>query len=198
MRDKFSELIEKGVASFEYTPICGETPSQCPICRMYNNVWGAASDTHMAHAADGNIYITGRVIGWERQFQHMKWATEFGGVKFSDSGFFSLDDFLYKNDLDIIVTTLNGDVVAKVIDRVKPKDLVPTPTQSVAMESGINKPLATLTLDRNENTLKECFKGTIDEVVENLNSNCMVKGTNWIVSDGKIRGKVDGKIIEII
>ena len=27
----------------------------------------------------------------------MRWATEFGGVKFSDSGFFSLDDFLYKN-----------------------------------------------------------------------------------------------------
>ena len=127
----------------------------------------------------------------------MRRATEFGGVKFSDSGFFSLDDFLYKNDLDIIVTALNGDVVAKVIDRVKPKDLVPTPTQSVAMESGINKPLATLTLDRNENTLKECFKGTIDEVVENLNSNSMVKGTNWIVSDGKIRGEVDGKIIEL-
>ena len=196
MRDKFSELIAQGVASFEYTPICGESPSQCPLCRLYNNLWGAASDTHMAVAEDGKTYITGRAIGWERIMSTMRWSQTIGGVDFKHSGYWSLDDMLYKMNKDLMITTLNGDVVAEVIDRVSPKD-VNIPTKAVAMESGINKPLSTLTLDRNENTLKECFKGTIDDVVENLNKNCMIKGTNWIVSEGRILGKVDGKIIEL-
>ena len=197
MRDKFSELIEKGVASFEYTPICGELPEQDPICRFYNNVFGAASDTHMACAADGNRYITGRVVGWEKQWTTLMTWSEFGGVKFKDSGFWSLSDFLYAHNLEANISVLNGDVVAIVTSRVKPSEDYKVPTKAVAVESGINKPLSTLTLDRNENTLKECFKGTIDDVVENLNKNCMIKGTNWIVSEGRILGKVDGKIIEL-
>lgn len=196
MRDKFSELIAQGVASFEYAPICGELPSQCPLCRLYNNLWGAASDTHMAIAEDGKTYITGRAIGWERIMNTMRWSQTFGGVDFKHSGYWSLDDMLYKMDKDLMITTLNGDVVVEVIDRVSQKD-INIPTKAVAMESGINKPLAALTLNRNENTLKECFKGTIDDVVENLNKNCMIKGTNWIVSEGRILGKVDGKIIEL-
>ena len=197
MRDKFSELIEKGVASFEYTPICGELPEQDPICRFYNNVFGAASDTHMACAADGNRYITGRVVGWEKQWTTLMTWSEFGGVRFKDSGFWSLGDFLYAHDLEAKISVLNGDVVAAITPRVKPEDHYAAPTKAVAMESGINKPLASLTLDRNENTLKECFTGTIDDAVENLNKNCMIKGTNWIVSEGRILGKVEGKIIEL-
>ena len=197
MRDKFSELIAQRVASFEYTPICGELPEQDPICRFYNNVFGAASDTHMACAADGNRYITGRVVGWEKQWTTLMTWSEFGGVRFKDSGFWSLSDFLYANNLEANVTMLNGDVVAVVTPRVKSEDDYAAPTKAVAIESGINKPLASLTLDRNENTLKECFKGTIDDAVENLNKNCMIKGTNWIVSEGRILGKVDGKIIEL-
>jgi hypothetical protein len=197
MRDKFSELIAQGVASFEYTPICGELPEQDPICRFYNNVFGAASDTHMACAADGNRYITGRVVGWERSWENFKYLGEFGGVTFKHSGFWSLSDFLYANDLEANVTILNGDVVAVVTPRVKSEDHYVAPTKAVAMESGINKPLSTLAVDRKETTVKECFKGTIDDVVENLNKNCMVKGTNWIISEGRILGKVDGKIIEL-
>ena len=196
MRDKFSELIAQGVASFEYTPICDEVPSQCPICRLYNNLWGAASDTHMAVAGDGETYITGRAIGWERMMSTMRWSQTFGGVDFKHSGYWSLDDMLYKMNKDLIVTTLNGDVVAKLVDRIEPKD-INIPTKAVTMESGINKPLSTLTIDRNEDTLKECFKGTADEIIENLNTNYMIKGTNWIVSEGRILGKVDGKIIEL-
>lgn len=197
MRDKFSELIAQGVASFEYTPICGELPEQDPICRFYNNVFGAASDTHMACAADGNRYITGRVVGWERSWENFKYLGEFGGVTFKHSGFWSLSDFLYANDLEANVTILNGDVVAVVTPRIKQSGDYAAPSKAVAMESGINKPLSTLAVDRKETTVKECFKGTIDDVVENLNKNCMVKGTNWIVSEGRILGKVDGKIIEL-
>ena len=197
MRDKFSELIAQGVASFEYTPICGELPEQDPICRFYNNIFGAASDTHMACAADGNRYITGRVVGWEKQWTTLMTWSEFGGVRFKDSGFWSLSDFLYAHGLEAYMSILNGDVVAVVVPRVKSDEKYEAPTKAVAVESGINKPLASLTLDRNENTLKECFKGTIDDAVENLNKNCMIKGTNWIVSEGRILGKVDGKIIEL-
>ena len=197
MRDKFSELIAQGVASFEYTPICCELPEQDPICRFYNNVFGAASDTHMACTADGNRYITGRVVGWEKQWTTLMTWSEFGGVRFKDSGFWSLSDFLYAYGLEVNITILNGDVVAVVVPRVRSDKKYEAPTKAVAMESGINKPLASLTLDRNENTLKECFKGTIDDAVENLNKNCMIKGTNWIVSEGRILGKVDGKIIEL-
>lgn len=195
MRDKFSELIAQGVASFEYTPICGELPEQDPICRFYNNVFGAASDTHMSCAADGNRYITGRVVGWEKLWTNFKYMSEFGGVTFKHSGFWSLNDFLYANNLEANISVLNGDVVAVVTTRTKSEEAYNAPEKAVTMESGINKPLSTLTINRNENTLKECFGYPIEQVVENLNTNCMVKGTNWIVADGKICGKVDGKII---
>lgn len=196
MRDKFSELIAQGVASFDYTPICDETPSECPLCRLYNNLWGVASDTHMAVAGDGETYITGRAIGWEKVMSTMRWSQTFGGVDFKHAGYWSLDDMLYKMGKELMITTLNGDVVAKVVDRVRPEDMN-VPTKAVAMESGVSKPLSVFTLDRNENTLKECFKGNADEIVENLNTNPMIKGENWIVSEGRILGKVDGKIIEL-
>ena len=40
---------------------------------------------------------------------------------------------------------LNGDVVAVVTPRVKSEEHYAAPTKAVAMESGINKPLAALT-----------------------------------------------------
>lgn len=195
MRDKFTEWIEQGVASFEYTPICGELPEQDSICRFYNNVFGATSDTHMACSPDGNRYITGRVVGWEKKWSNFQHLPEFGGVTFKDSGFWCLSDFLWANGLEAMMNTLNGDTVAMVVPRTKSETPYDAPVRAVAMESGINKPLSTLTIDRNENTLKECFGYPIEQVVENLNNNCMVKGTNWIGSNGKILGKVDGKII---
>jgi hypothetical protein len=196
MRDKFSELIAQGVASFEYTPLYDKVPTPCPLCRLYNNIWGMATDTHMAVAEDGETYITGRMVNWTEQWSQFRWAQKWGNVEFKHSGYWSLDDMLYNNGKDLLLTNLNGDVVMRVVDRPEPEE-IGIPTKAVAMESGINKPLSTLTIDRNEDTLKECFKGTIDDVVENLNKNCMIKGTNWIVSEGRILGKIDGKIIEL-
>ena len=195
MRDKFSELIEKGVASFEYTPICDEVPTPCPLCREYNNIWGLISDTHMAVAGDGNTYITGRLVSNTNEWSTFKFAGYWGNVSFKETGYWCLNDFLYKHGVEVEVVNLNGDVALKIVDRSTPEEDACCPTCCVAMESGINKPLATLTIDRNEDTLKECFNGNIYNVVENLNSNCMIKGTNWIVVGKNIYGKVDDKII---
>ena len=64
MRNKFTELIEQGVARFEYTPIAPEIPEQDPICRQYNNIWSIPSDTHMhLNHETGDRYITGHMVG---------------------------------------------------------------------------------------------------------------------------------------
>lgn len=195
MRSKFSELIEQGIAGFNYTNITNETPTQDPICRTYNNIWGLCSDTHMSIAEDGNRYITGRLVSWGDKWELFKYSQKWGDIKFNVNGYTSLNDFLYKCGLELTNTILNGDTVAQVTARKPATEKYPEPSAVVAYESQIKKPLATLTLDRNEDTLKECFGGTIDEVVENLNSNCLIKGTNWIVADEKICGEVDGKLM---
>ena len=196
MRDKFSELIASGVASYNYTPLCGEIPEQDHICKFYNNVFGAASDTHMS-CTNNKRYITGRLVGWETKWGEFYNMSQYAGVRFLDSGYWSLSDFLYKNGLETIMTTLNGDRVVEV--RVRPirreEEIQGCSDCCVACESNIKKPLSMLTTDRNEDTIKECFVGGIDDVVEKLNSNPKVKGNQWVASGNNIVGLVDGKVI---
>ena len=92
MRDKFSELINQGVAKFEYTPTIGSIPEQDPVCRAYNNIFSIPSDTHMSCLPDGNRVITGHMINtpkWESFVCSPFW----GAVDFRTTGYWCLCDF---------------------------------------------------------------------------------------------------------
>lgn len=197
MRDKFSELIERGVASFKYTPLAGETPGTDPISVSYNNIFGVATDTRMSIDGDGYRYITGRLIGNEKKLSSFVYASIYGGVNFSHSGFWSFNDFLYKNGLCYEKYILNGDVVLKVSEKMPNDEEYMCPQCCVACESNINIPLQTIVIDRNPNRVEECFRGNIENVVKNLNESQYIKGNNWITVNGQIIGLVDNKVIRL-
>ena len=86
MRDKFSELIDKGVASFNYVPLTGNVPEQDPVCRAYNNIFSIPTDTHMSCLEDGRRVITGHMIktdDWNKFINSTCW----GAVCFISTGF---------------------------------------------------------------------------------------------------------------
>jgi hypothetical protein len=109
--DKFSQLIAKGVAAFRYTPIAPAIPEQCPMCRAYNNTFGAATDTHMSHLDDGRIVVTGHIISDPRKFDQFIYASMYGGVNFRHSGYWSFCDFMSRYNLVGTYDVLNGDNV---------------------------------------------------------------------------------------
>ena len=109
--DRFSQLIAKGVAAFHYTPIAPETPDQCPMCRAYNNTFGAATDTHMSHLDDGRIVVTGHIISDPRKFDQFIYSSMYGGVNFRHSGYWSFGDFMSRYNLVGTYDVLNGDNV---------------------------------------------------------------------------------------
>ena len=62
MRNKFSDLIKDGVAPFKYTNLAQGTPCEDDLCRIYNNIFSIASDTHMSMLENGTRVITGHMI----------------------------------------------------------------------------------------------------------------------------------------
>lgn len=197
MRDKFSELIERGVAGFKHTPLAEETPGTDPVSRSYNNIFGVATDTRMSVAGDGCRYITGRLIGDEYKLNQFSYASVYGGVNFSHSGFWSFNDFLYKNGLCYEKCILNGDVVLKITERVPNDEEYRCPQCCVACESNINIPFQTIVTDRNPNRVEACFRGNIENVVKNLNESQYIKGNNWVIANEQIIGLVDNKVIRL-
>lgn len=196
MRDKFSDLIDQKIATFEYQNLHQSTSSYDPICAIYNNSWGFASDTHMSLGEDGRRYITGRLVAQTERWTQFKYSSMWGGLRFKEStGIYSLNEFLFKYKLDPQLSVVNGDVVCVLVDYDIPSLNPDIPNCCVTMESGIKKPISYITVDRNENTVKNCFNGTISEVVENLNNNTNIKGNNWMIADGKIVGIVENKTI---
>ena len=111
MRDRFSELIEKGVAEFHYTPIAPSIPEQDPICRSYNNIFSIPSDTHMSCLEDGRRVITGHKIGIKKDWDLFVNSCFWGAVDFRTTGYYCVNDFLYKNGLEGHYDVINNDNV---------------------------------------------------------------------------------------
>lgn len=68
MLNRFSEMIAQGIAPGNYKE--DTFPCNGPIdgiSRLYNNVWGALSDTHMCYK-DGVRVITGSIIKTPEKF----------------------------------------------------------------------------------------------------------------------------------
>ena len=120
MRDRFSELIEKGVAEFRYTPIAPSIPEQDPICRSYNNIFSIPSDTHMSCLGDGRRVITGHKIGIKKDWNEFVNSCFWGAVDFRTSGYYSVNEFLYKNGLAGHYDVINNDNVYIVEPMVEP------------------------------------------------------------------------------
>lgn len=190
MRDKFSELISQGVASFNYTNISKSIPEQDPICRMYNNIFSIPSDTHMSCLEDGTRVITGRMIStdkWEKFCMSCCW----GAVEFRTSGTWSVCDFLYRHNLEGRIGTLNGDVVYIVTPMTEKEREAIMKNTVVTTESNIPQPVTILTTTGNIMHVQECFESkNVFEIVKHLNESSYIRGNNWVPTETGIVGLV--------
>lgn len=198
MRNKFTELIEQGVARFEYTPIAPEIPEQDPICRQYNNIWSIPSDTHMhLNNETGERYITGHMIGQTAKWDSFVYAHNWGAVTFMTTGYWCLCDFLQKHGLEGRHSILNGDSIYLVTPIPEDRDYAAPvcPTCCVTSESKIPQPIANLVAGGDIYKIKECYNGksNLYEVAEALNENLYVKGNNWVVNGNSIVGLIGNK-----
>lgn len=196
MRDRFSDLIKNGVASFNYTNLTSDTPDTDPISRMYNNIFSIPTDTHMSMIEDGTRIITGHMIN-TKQWVDFCHSWHWGAVDFRTSGVWSLCDFFYKHGLICSICDLNGDVVCKVEPK-KYDDSRPTcPTCFCKNESQIPHQISELTKSGNRLHILECFGEDIDSTVKKLNESIWVKGNNWVPAGDYIIGLVGEDVCKI-
>ena len=200
MRDKFSELIEQGVARFDYTPVAPEVPEQDIVCRMYNNIWSIPSDTHMhMNHETGERYITGHMVGNEIKWNDFVCAYCWGAVNFKTTGYWSLCDFLQKNGLRGQFSTLNGDIIYLVTPCPRPEECgvcQDCPRTCCTTESRIPQPIAVLTNNHDSYKVIECFKNkqSLYDVASALNESYYVKGSEWTVNGDKLMCFIGNKV----
>lgn len=201
MRNKFTELIEQGVARFDYTPVAPELPEQDPVCRMYNNIWSIPSDTHMFLDHETGVrYITGHMVSIPSKWDVFVYSNHWAAVNFRTTGFWSLADFLQKNGLAGRMDVLNGEPVFRIEPIPANADMYgiagpDTPTQATTTESKIPVSVAVLTNDNNIIRIKECYKGkkNLYSVCEALNDSIYVKGNDWTVVGDKLMCPIGNK-----
>ena len=199
MRNKFTELINQGVASFNYTNISREVPEQDIICRTYNNIWSIPSDTHMSMLPDGRRVITGHMVGIMEKWDNFVCAGYWGAVVFRTTGYWSLCNFLQANGLCGKYDKLNGEVVYIVEPCENSEIGCPNcpPSCCVTTESKIPMQISVLTKDNNPLRIKECYKNkeSIYDIAEALNESIYVKGNEWTVNGDKLMCPIGNKII---
>lgn len=202
MRDKFSELIAQGVARFDYKPIAPEIPEQDFVCRAYNNIFSIATDTHMFMDGDGMRYITGKLVSIKEKFDSFLYASQWMGVNFRHSGYWSACSFLQNYGLSGRYSSLNGDIVYEVApiptDPMLGAPVIPgIPTTYTTSESKIPDNVARLTVDGNAMRIKECYNGknNLYEVCAALNESMYVLGNEWTVNGDKLMCPFGNKVV---
>lgn len=187
--DKFSELIAKGVAKFEYQPIAQDVPGQCPVCRAYNNLFGAATDTHMSCLDDGTKVITGHIIADKSKFNSFIWRSQYNGVNFSQAGYYSFGDFLSRHELCGRYELLNGDEVYVLnhIDREQQNDPCclgdanKCCMATVTAEGQIPVNIRFISRRANIEDVLDCLAENNYDTAKKLNENRNIIGCNWQV-----------------
>ena len=198
MRNKFSELINQGVAAFKHTPIAPQLPEQDMICRMYNNIWSIPSDTHMHLDKETGIrYITGHMVGIQEKWSQFVCARNWGAVDFRTSGYWSLACFLSENGLCGNFGILNGDVVYAVTTCNEIPCTGTCPSCYVTTESNIPQRVNDIVLNGDAMKVKECYAGkeNLKEVANALNENIYIKGNEWTVIGNNIMCPIGNKIV---
>lgn len=194
MRDRFSELIAAGVASFQEKPIGTDIPCLDPLVRMYNNVWGLLTDTHMSFADDSYI-ITGTFIDspyWERFFYACNWGTTCFKL---GSGFYSLENMISNYGYRVEKDVYNGDHVLRLVKR---DDAAAAPEEGTCVacspmcpvvvttaESEIPHPLKEFFTEAQINDIKNAWNdaaGNAVKIVENLKTSRIVDASKFHIS----------------
>ena len=194
MRNKFTELIEQGVASFDYTPIAPTMPEQDMVCRLYNNIFSIPTDTHMHFNEEtGERYITGHMVGIESKWSSFVYAHNWGAVTFKSTGYWCLCDFLQKNGLEGRYSVLNGETIYLVTPIPADAEMngvvcPECPVVCTTTESKMPTPIATLCANGDFMKIKECYQGkkNLYDVAAALNENFYVKGNNWTVNGNNL------------
>lgn len=203
--DRFSELISKGVASFNYKPTCSSVPNDCPLCRSYNNIFSIATDTHMSYIDDDMKIITGHIVSDKDKFDKFIWACQYGGVNFNTTGYISFADWMNKVGLVGRYDLYNGDAAYILEPRHGVEDIPVEPnkvfTSFTTEDSTIPQPIRLLAKDNNIDSFKECVKSTLEETATSMNENRYIYGDSWMVtnfSDGPhIIGIVNNKYYKL-
>jgi hypothetical protein len=196
MRDKFTELVNAGVASFDYTNISSNKPNTDELCKFYNNVFSIPSDTHMSLLDDGRRVITGHMINtqnWENFVSSCCW----GAVDFRHSGAWSVCNLLKNHGLCLQLGQLNGDVVNFVVPCEPAAQCGCCPQYCSTSISKMPVAVASLTTSGCHEHFAECIKGNVDEAAENLNASKWVLGSNWMSYEEGVVGLIGNKVYKI-
>lgn len=191
MRDKFTELINKGVAKFNYKNLYKEVPGTDEVCRTYNNIFGPVLDTHMSEV-DGSYIITGSVINTDK-WEDFLYSCYWGGMNFRSSGYANLMEFISELGLQPTKQTLNSNIVC-VLTPIKKTKFETIPTSYVTTESKIPKNIISLTTNFRSEEFVKCFES--EDVVKSLNESPYVIG-RWYYNNGEITGLVRNKIVKL-
>lgn len=189
-RNKFTELIKRGVAAFHCEPNAPETPEQCNICRTYNNVWGFITDTHCSNTSMG-LTITGSLFRDETAWTKLLYCYDWKNVTFRSAGYNSLSEFLSNNNLVGLPTVFNHQ-----------------PAIVLAPADGMDEPAylgMQCTTDRTQIPKATSqfipapyISGEITpETVEEMNKNPRVDGTGWHLYENNLVGCINTENIII-
>jgi len=185
--NRFSELVANGVAAFNEQPLAKQTPELCPVCREYNNTFGAATDTHMSTREDGTKIITGSLISKKDQFNRFTWSGRFAGVDFCHSKVRSFCEWMQANGFKGKFDIVNNDNVYILSPLSDEEKLNKCDCPCICMnsccvgESLIPMSTKYLTIDGNPTNILECIKDTLDDTVKAMNESHFVIGNNWRV-----------------
>lgn len=184
MRNKFSELVKAGVAAFHHEPIAPETPLLCPMCKLYNAYWGAATDSHMTVTQDGRKLITGRITQDPCKWGELIFSTNWGGINWCQSGYCTLGEFFQFCGVKPNVTIHNGEQGIELL----PLEDVPAqfgvPQNVTTTESKIPQPIRVM---GDVSAIQEAFENAHNtkQLVENLNNSKWIAGNKWFVYEDK-------------
>lgn len=206
MRDRFSDLIKQGVASFEEKPVGSFTPTLDPMVKAYNNLWGLLTDTHMSAVEDGYI-ITGTFVKTQ-YWEGFKYCSYYGSTNIKlGSGYSSLENMINVNGYQMSPDIYNGDYVIKITKRPEPTTspenaegcCVPCCTNVdpcvTSFESQIPHPFKEFFTPEQSRAIVEGWNGgDAVKIAEGLNADKDLKGHSFRVSADNQYMIVDEKL----
>jgi hypothetical protein len=180
--DRFSEMIEKGIASREYKTFLPGTPENDPIVKTYNNCFGLFTDTHMAKLNESEYVITGSLCRTPEKFDSFLYSVNYGlGTMFKVNGrVTSLAGFLQSNGLRGQYECLNGDSVYRIGPSMVASINATCPYGVCAMDAQSNYPVQ----------LGEKLMEVLNNIVENssdiaefekqMNESEQINSNDWV------------------
>lgn len=190
MRNKFSDLINSGVASFHHEPIAPKLPNNAGFAgdymsRIYNMYWGAATDSHMSVTQEGRRFIKGRITQDPCKWQDLMYCNHWGGIDWCQSGYCSLAEFLSQLSMRAVVAEHNGEQGIEIIPCEQCPAQFTTPHAVTTTESKIPQPIHVL---GDTNAIQEAFENAHnrEQLVENLNNSRWIAGEKWFVYENTV------------